>query len=218
MNFFRNIMLCYLLFPWSILLPLQNDYIFPLKSSPGNRYLIDQSGRPFLWIGDTAWSLLVQLSTQDADYYLENRREKGFNVILVNLIEHKFCTHAPANYYRQPPFIDRPFATPNEAYFAHVDTVLQLVSQQGIQVLLCPLYLGYNCGDEGFCAEVKSASVQDLHMWGQYVGERYRHFAVPWDRFSAIAPSGILGPHHPGAIAQTGKLSSMDRDLRACSI
>jgi hypothetical protein len=151
-------------------------YAYPLKVSAGNRYLIDQSNQPFFWSGDAAWSLIAQLSTGDADLYLENRKDKGFTVIMVSLIEHKFCTNAPANFYGELPFKGSPFITTNERYFAHADSVIESAWQHNILVLLAPLYLGYDCKDEGWCAEVKNSSSADLLSWGRYVGERYKKF------------------------------------------
>jgi hypothetical protein len=43
-------------------------------------------------------------------------------------------------------------------------------------VLLDPIYLGYGCKDEGWCAEVKAASEEELHLWGSYLGKRYKDF------------------------------------------
>ncbi|KPK86926.1 MAG: hypothetical protein AMS27_03940 [Bacteroides sp. SM23_62_1] len=154
----------------------QDDYVYPLQLSPGNRYLTDQKGTPFFWSGEAAWSLIAQLNRADVKYYLDNRGEKGFNVIMVNLIEHKFCTNAPNNYYNEPPFTGKPFITPNGKYFNHVDYVIESAASRGIIVLLCPLYLGYNCGDEGWCHEVQEASLEDLRYWGRYIGERYKKY------------------------------------------
>jgi len=133
-------------------------YAYPLKVSTGNRYLVDQSDQPFFWSGDAAWSLIVQLSTSDADLYLENRKDKGFTVIMVSLIEHKFCTHAPANFYGDLPFKGSPFVRSNERYFEHADSVIESAWRHNIMVLLAPLYLGYDCKDEGWCAEVRASA------------------------------------------------------------
>jgi len=149
---------------------------YPLKPHASNRYLIDQNGVPFLLIGDAAWSLIAQPSEQDASDYLHDRAGRGFSAVLVNLIEHKFSTNAPADFNGDRPFTGRPFATPNEAYFAHADRVIQMAAQNGINVLLDPLYLGFQCGDEGWCAEVQAATDADLIAWGQYVGNRYKNF------------------------------------------
>ena len=61
---------------------------FPLKTAEGGRYLVDQDGKPFLVVGDSAWSLIVQLGDADIDRYLEDRQKRGFNSIIVSLIEH----------------------------------------------------------------------------------------------------------------------------------
>jgi hypothetical protein len=48
------------------------------------RRLLDTDGRPFLVQGDTAWSLIANLDYADAIRYLDDRRAKGFNAIIVN--------------------------------------------------------------------------------------------------------------------------------------
>ena len=151
-------------------------YAFPLKAAAGNRYLADQANQPFFWSGDAAWSLIAQLSLKDANLYLDNRSEKGFTVIMVSLIEHKFCTDPPSNIHHELPFTGRPFTSPNEKYFAHADSVIESAARHNIVVLLAPLYLGYDCKDEGWCAEVKEASSADLHSWGKFLGMRYKKF------------------------------------------
>lgn len=152
-------------------------YAFPLEVSSDKRFLVDHAGNPFFWSGEAAWSLIAQLSMKDADLYLGNRSEKGFTVVMVNLIEHKFCTNHPANIHKEKPFTARLFVTPNEKYFAHADSVIESAARHNIVVLLAPLYLGYDCGDEGWCAEVKEASAADMHQWGQYLGARYKKFS-----------------------------------------
>ena len=152
-------------------------YAFPLKTVPGIRFLTDQSNQPFFWSGEAAWSLIAQLSMKEANVYLANRSTKGFTVIMVNLIEHKFCKNHPANIYGEKPFTGKLFVTPNEKYFAHADSVIESAARHNIVVLLAPLYLGYDCGDEGWCAEVKAASSADMHSWGQFLGSRYKKFS-----------------------------------------
>jgi len=129
----------------------QTNYEYPVKPAPGNHFLTDQEGTPFFWSGDAAWSLIVQLSKEDAEFYLDNRQAKGFNVLMVNLIEHRFCTNAPNNFYNEPPFTGKMFTTPNEKYFAHADYVIKAAAKRGIIVLLFPMYLGYDCGIDGWC-------------------------------------------------------------------
>jgi hypothetical protein len=155
---------------------------YPLKQAAGQRHLVDQNGAPFLLVGDSAWSLAVSVSTADADAYLADRQAKGFNSVLVNLIEHKFAPNPPRDLAGDLPFTGklsngaRDFTTPNEAYFAHVDSLLQAAAARGILVQLVPAYLGYNGGDEGWYAEMQANGTSRLSTYGTYVGNRYKNF------------------------------------------
>jgi hypothetical protein len=150
---------------------------FPVRLSADGTHLVDQSERPFFMNGEAAWSLIGAVSKEDAELYLENRRQKTFNVVMVSLIEHTFSANHPANYYNQAPFTTPGnFTTPNESYFAHADWVISKAAEKGIVVLLAPIYLGYQCGNEGWCSEVRSNSSANMRTYGRYLGSRYRNF------------------------------------------
>ncbi len=155
---------------------------FPVRVSANGRNLEDAGGAPFLIHGDTAWSLPVQVTKTEADQYLENRRQKGFNAILVNLIEHLLCDNPPNNREGNGPFTTPgDFSTPNEAYFAHADWVLAKAAEKGILVLLTPCYLGYGGGNQGWWAEVNANGAAKCRNYGQYLGNRYRSFTnIVW--------------------------------------
>jgi hypothetical protein len=152
-------------------------YIYPLKVSVNKRYLVDQNNVPFLLQGDAAWSIIVGLTREEVEQYLHNRRQKGFNTIMVNLIEHKFCKNPPKNAYGEEPFT-KPgdFSTPNEKYFAHVDWVIEKAADYNIQVLLAPIYLGYEGTDEGWFKELMASNLETRLEYGRYLGNRYRNF------------------------------------------
>jgi hypothetical protein len=119
---------------------------------------------------------VAQPSEADAVEYLENRKQLGFNWVLVSLIEHRYATNAPKNSYGEPPFSGRVFVTPNEAYFARVDRVIQAAADRGIVVMLDATYLGASCNNEGWCVEMQAATNADMTLWGKYVGDRYRNY------------------------------------------
>lgn len=58
-------------------------------------HLVDPIGQPFLNQGDSPWSPIVRLTLEEAELHLENRRGKGFNLVMVNLLEHAFCDSLP---------------------------------------------------------------------------------------------------------------------------
>ena len=150
--------------------------VFPLSIAPGAAYPVDAAGRPFLMIGDAAWSLIAQLNREDVELYLEDRRERGFNAVLVSLVEHKYASRAPANIYGEQPFLTQgDFSTPNERYFEHADWVLERAAAKSILVLLTPDYLGYDGQDEGWWKDLTRQGPEKLRRWGQFVGKRYAH-------------------------------------------
>ena len=83
-----------------------------LQVSENRRFLQYKDGSPFFWLGDTAWLLFQKLNREEARIYLQDRYEKGFNVIQVMIIHDLPDT----NFYGDPAFIDRdptkPFTTP----------------------------------------------------------------------------------------------------------
>ncbi len=57
-----------------------------LKVSPNGRYLVDQDGEPFFYLGDTAWLLFQRFNHEEVDEYLKDRADKGFTVIQAYVI------------------------------------------------------------------------------------------------------------------------------------
>lgn len=149
--------------------------VFPLVVGKTGRYLVDSAGVPFLVVGDTAWSLIAQLKDGEVEEYLENRRRKSFNAIIVNLLEHKFADRAPSTIEGLSPFLaPGDFRRPNPAYFDLAHRVVRAAETHGISVWLCPAYLGWDGGDEGFYQEIRQAGPAALRAYGRFVGERFR--------------------------------------------
>ncbi|WFP62620.1 DUF4038 domain-containing protein [Mesorhizobium sp. WSM4904] len=150
---------------------------FPLHVEPGKNYPVDKAGQPFFMQGDSPWSLIADLKDDEAFLYLEDRKARGFNTLLVNLLEHRFSQNPPANAYGARPFADNDvFGVPNEAYFAHADRILQKACDLGFLVLLVPSYVGYGGGPDGWYQEMVAAGPDRLAAYGHFVGRRYRHF------------------------------------------
>jgi hypothetical protein len=182
---------------FSMVAPLgKASAIYPLKVGANKRYLVDQTNTPVLLSVDAGWSLIcggyANLKAADADNYLKTRAAYGFNVVIVNLIEHQFSSNPPANAYGVKPFTGKVFTTPNEAYFKYADSVVNMAAKYGITIMLFPVYSGYQLGSQGWGAEMQSASTSDMLSWGQYVGNRYKNFPnVIWC---------IGGDANPGSI------------------
>src|SRR5215470_5549798 len=100
-----------------------------LKITENRRYLQYEDGRPFFYLGDTAWELFHRLNREDTIRYLENRASKHFTVIqAVALAE--FDGHTVPNFYGHLPLEDldpaRPAVKdgPDNDYWDQVDFVV----------------------------------------------------------------------------------------------
>ena len=151
--------------------------VFPLAIHGSGRYLVDASGNPWQIHGEAAWSLIADLSQADTELYLEDRRQRGFNAVLTSLIEHFFTQNAPRNNDGDVPFtVDGDFSTPNEAYFAHADWVIQRAAEKEILVMLVPAYLGFGGGNQGWYQDMVDNGAAKMRDYGRYVGQRYAGF------------------------------------------
>ncbi len=162
--------------------------VFPVKVCDNGRYLVDQNNTPFFIQADTPWSLFVALAKTEAETYLENRSQKGFNTITVNLIEHWYKGDSTAypfgsiNGAGDAPFSgylanDIPdFSRPNDVYFDHVDYVIGKALEKGIMVMMTPAYMGYIGTQEGWYTEVLANGATRCRDYGRYLGNRYKKF------------------------------------------
>ncbi len=162
---------------------------FPLSISADRRRLLDADGRPFLVQGDAAWSLIANLTLDDAIRYLDDRRALGFNTVLVNLIEHLFSQDPPRDLAGLEPFTTPgDLGTPNHAYFDAAERVLEACAERGFLVILAPTYIGYRKDRpgvsrhlEGWYDEIVATGPDGCRRYGEYLGRRFGRFAnIMW--------------------------------------
>jgi Protein of unknown function (DUF4038) len=56
----------------------------PLLTPNGHYFVRD--GKPFFWLGDTAWTISTSYTPAEAEEYLEHRARQGFTVINVMMV------------------------------------------------------------------------------------------------------------------------------------
>src|SRR5579864_1080975 len=80
-----------------------------LKVSANGRFFVDQDGKPFFYLGDTAWLLFQRLNREEVEEYLNDRAGKGFTVIQAYVIRGLGPRHPDGNtsLLGETPFIDR---------------------------------------------------------------------------------------------------------------
>jgi len=152
-----------------------------LRVDETGRYLANEDGTPFFWLGDTAWELFHKLSREEADHYLRNRASLGFTVIqAVALAEFEGVTTDNA-YGRRPLRVDaagmpdpcQPDIGGEYDYWQHVDYVVERAGELGLHIALLPTW-----GDKFNLMWGKGPVIfneANARAYGQWLGTRYRH-------------------------------------------
>ncbi|MBN2271192.1 MAG: glycoside hydrolase family 140 protein [Sedimentisphaerales bacterium] len=145
-----------------------------LKVSENKRFIVHSDGTPFFYLGDTAWELFHRLSSNEADKYLENRRQKGFTVIQAVVLAELDGLNTP-NANGDRPLHNNDPKKPSEAYFKHVDYIVDEAREKGIYIGMLPTW-----GDKVTKAWGKGPVVftpknpDDAESYGRFLGNRFK--------------------------------------------
>lgn len=148
-----------------------------LQVSDNKRFLQYADGTPFFYLGDTAWELFHRCDRQEVDRYLADRAAKGFTVIQAVALAELDGLRTP-NPYGALPLVEEDPTRPNEAYFEHVDYVVERAAGLGMYIGLLPTW-----GDKfnrkwGKGPEVFTPA--NARAYGQFLGERYAGQNILW--------------------------------------
>lgn len=148
-----------------------------LKISDNQRFIIKEDGSPFFYLGDTAWELFHRLDREEANQYLENRANKGFTVIQAVVLAELDGLNT-ANAYDEKPLVDNDPTQPNEAYFEHVDFIVNKAEELGLFIGMLPTW-----GDKFNIRWGKGPEIftpQNAEVYGEFLGKRYKDKPVIW--------------------------------------
>jgi hypothetical protein len=140
----------------------------PLKVSVDGRRLVTEPGEPFVWVGDTAWHLFINLNREEAEQYLLDRRRKKFTVIQAHILG---FAAGDRNAYGETAFTSLDPLEPNEKYFQHADWIIRRAEGLGLRILLLPAWARMHV--EGTTPLFREAGA--AARYGRWLGERYRN-------------------------------------------
>jgi len=149
----------------------------PLKASSNHRYLVDQKNVPFLILGDSPHSLLVNLSAPQMANYMADRQAHGFNAILVQVLSDSYTGGysngttfdgiAPFTTGSSPSSYD--LSTPNPAYFRRLDELVSIAASHNLVVFLDPIDTG------GWLVTLENTTANKAFNYGAFLGGRYKN-------------------------------------------
>ncbi|MBK9139817.1 MAG: glycoside hydrolase family 140 protein [Verrucomicrobia bacterium] len=154
-----------------------------LKVSDNRRFLVTETGRPFFWLGDTAWELFHRLNREEAVRYLDNRARLGFTLVQAVALAELDGLNDP-NPYGHKPLIENDPTRPNvkdgpdNDYWDHVDFIVREANRRGIYIGFLPTW-----GDKwnkkwGVGPEIFNP--QNAETYGEWLGRRYRDAGLVW--------------------------------------
>lgn len=167
-----------------------------LRVSDNGRYLVDEQGKGFFWLADTAWELLHRLTRDEADLYLETRAAQGFTVIQTVALAELGAFNSPNAYGDSPLVGGDPLqlaitegADPADAdqydYWDHVDYIIRKANSLGMYVALLPTWASRvgsyitAANAEGY-GNALATRLTDMSIIWVLGGDRY-----PWGREAA---------------------------------
>jgi len=140
--------------------------------STNHRFLL-KNGKPFFWLGDTGWELFHRLTREEATQYLKRRSEQGFTVIQAVVLAEFDGLHAP-NAYGQLPLMNDDPAKPNEAYFQHVDYIIDRAETYHLNIGLLPTW-GDKVFKSSWGAGPEIFNTKNAKAYGKWIANRYKN-------------------------------------------
>ena len=144
-----------------------------LMVSANGHYLQHENGVPFLWVGDTAWALIMRLNESEAETYFSDRKNKGYTVIQTtsfglgnNILDASWQLGC-----NQKPFINNNPKTPNEAYWQHVDQIIALAESYNLYI--APTVLWRPTAIDGG-REEKIFTTENADDYAVFLANRYK--------------------------------------------
>lgn len=130
-----NTLFIVLFFPF---LSFGQSKTLPLKISKDGHFFQTSDGQPFFWLGDTGWLLFTNLNESEVDQYLDDRQEKGFNVIQAMLLPKL----AAVNQKGDSALLKSNLSQPQQQYFDFVESVVDKAAARGLYMALVPVWGG----------------------------------------------------------------------------
>lgn len=159
----------------------------------GKFFLNPRTGQP-VWIqGDSPQALALQVSTEDVETYLTDRKARGYNAVWIILHDEGDQNNKPNNFRNEPPFEGEVFSHFGSAYWAHIDDVIRRCGAHGMTVVANVTFIGTNQKAGYSLHDVLAASDATMTAFGASLGKRYKDYNnIIW-MLGGDADPGISG-------------------------
>lgn len=159
-----------------------------LEIDSSRRFLVRADGSPFIWIGDTFWKF-SKLSRQQRLELLDDRKSKGFNVVMIRV--GTGTKGEPAGFTGN--------LQPIESHFQELDHLVAAANERGMYVAIAA----------GWWYVIRDYDADALYKFGKFIGDRYKdNDNIIW------LGAGEVGSHHRKQQLDFDRVKSLVRGIR----
>jgi len=149
-----------------------SDKLGQLKVASDKHMLSYKDGRDFFWMADTAWDMSKKFSAKEnrnelIDKYMQNRREKGFNVIQTSAVNARYIFVNSAfnndnNKSKEEGHPSLEFDKPRKVYWEMMDYIIESARKNDLYIALLPVW------------HTVLTSTSEAKEYGTFIAKRYK--------------------------------------------
>lgn len=137
-----------------------------LVVSENQRYIVHENGKPFFWLGNTAWLLPERLNRDEVGFFLSKDREAGYNVEQIQVLNAIPTFNIYGQQANDATFDFSKFTKPGVyGYWDHLDFIVDVAAANGI-------YIAMDCI---WGSQINNMDVKKAAAYGKFLGERYKN-------------------------------------------
>ena len=137
-----------------------------LKVSANNRYIVHENGKPFFWMGNTAWLLPERLNRDEVEYFLQKDRLAGYNVEQIQVLNAIPTFNIYGKQANDESFDFGKFTKSGDyGYWEHLDYIVDVAEANGI-------YIAMDCI---WGSMIDKMDVKKAAALGKFLADRYKN-------------------------------------------
>lgn len=141
-----------------------------------NKRSFERDKKPFFYLADTVWSAFTNVSLEEWEYYLTQRKYQGFNVLQINTLPQWDRSGSDLNLYPFPTEDNQVFrfSTWNQEYFDWAKVMCRMAAEKGFELALVLLWSNYV--PDTWASRLKDCNVMEYDFLEELVDKQYETF------------------------------------------
>lgn len=142
-----------------------------------NRQGFQKNGKRFFYLADTCWSAFTNIEEDDWIYYLNLRRQQGFNALQINILPQWDACETKRDCFPLPTQdkVHFQYTEWNSDYFAHARKMCMMAKEKGFELALAVLWCNYVPGT--WASSKMPQNIMPIGFLDSYLEKVHRTFS-----------------------------------------